>query len=281
LYINTGLGNESLRIFRNGFHIEKFSYDEIMNLPWLLTREIRAQINDDHFLFWAWTVHVVYDCLIKRSIPMPDWLRSDNWFDSFLSLVSLSLSIENISQLDPGSAIWYVLRYQHIISGPLSYAVLEGLLRRKNRNFVYNDGSAHTPFPKYDSKGKAISCYKINGCLNRIRDSIRLFENKTCCPRGRRCIGLDAIKDEIFNLYVGTKDAYDLIDDWRNDLVHGNKYWNNRVATILNLMCLLILDEIGPSSYDNNLSYFQATLEFKRRNASINYGRYDIYLPGP
>jgi hypothetical protein len=253
-----------------------------MNLAWLLTREIRAQINDDHFTFWAWCLHVVYQCLVMPPIPMPSWFRGHSggdWFNGFLSLVCLPLSRYSISQYDHSSAIGNVVTYEHVISGPLAYAVLEGLLRRKNGNFVNEDGSVHTSFPKYDCKGKTKGSFKVNENLNRINYSIRLFENNTCSIRSRTCIGLKQIQDEIFNLYGKTKDAYDLIDYWRNDLVHGNEYWNNRVATILNLTCLLILDEIGPSVYNNSLSEFQISIESKRNNASGIYGRYDIYLP--
>lgn len=51
----------------------------------------------------------------------------------------------------------------------------------------------------------------------------------------------------ISNLFSSSKNAYDLSDEWRNDVLHGNEYWHNKVAIILNLIFLLMLDVLGPS----------------------------------
>ena len=50
LYENNDFGCEHLQIFRNGFNLVDFNHDELSQLASLLTRELRGQINNDHYL---------------------------------------------------------------------------------------------------------------------------------------------------------------------------------------------------------------------------------------
>lgn len=71
------------------------------------------------------------------------------------------------------------------------------------------------------------------------------------------------MKVEIASLYPpGRLDVYDMIDRWRNDLIHGKEYWQNRVPILLNLICLLIVDEIEPSVYDAQKADMKRTIEW-------------------
>ena len=166
---------------------------------------------------------------------------------------------------------WHLLqvKYQkHLLTGPLSFALLEGLLRRKNSNYV-------------DINGKVIKSFKINFIdygvdfgkkqLNGIDDSLRLFETYTVNDRGRPPEGLAELKKEIIALYLQApnSDSYDLIDLWRNDLIHGRKYWSKRVSIVVNLICLLVVDEIVSNVYDSNLDV-QHNLEQESLSSSRN-----------
>ena len=61
---------------------------------------------------------------------------------------------------------------------------------------------------------------------------------------------MQQIKNEIAMLYPTTIDVYDMIDAWRNDVIHGKEYWQNRGPILVSLICLLTIDEIEPSVYD-------------------------------
>jgi hypothetical protein len=266
LHINPNAGP----IFQSGSNnIEKFIHDEVANLPWLLTRESYLTVNYDHLVFWSWCVHLVRYLLIDYSLPTTDLFRKDDeWADCFINIVDLvlaPLSVPTSDYISLSSSIRDILIHGYVIAGPVSYAVLEGILRRKNSGFVNKDGTVHTTLPLYGSKGNILRKLSAGPTkkLTRINYSTRLFEKDTCLYRGRRCIGLNEINDEIVKLYPG-KDAYDRIDEWRNDLVHGNQYWQNKVPIILNLICLLLLDEIGPSLYNANIHKFQSYSKHKR-----------------
>jgi len=147
LYVNTNLGDETKRIFENGFDIETFTYDELVDLAWMLTRELQAQVNNDHFMFWAWCFHIIFYCHSNFSISIPQWFRTDgDLIDSFGSIINLVLApsayASSITRLGP--FIIDIIKNWYIIASPLSYAVIEGLLRRKNENYVNNDGMIHT-----------------------------------------------------------------------------------------------------------------------------------------
>lgn len=277
LYINTGIASK--RIFQNGFDIEQFTYQELMNLAWIITRVLKVEISDDHFMFWSWCGHVTYFLRMYRSIPMPDWFREDDGvIFAFRNLINLVLL--NFQGIDPFISDVSINRYR--IAGPLSFAILEGLLRRKNRDYVNNDGSVIKNFSVTDSKGNAQKFDPINRRqLNRINFAFKLFETETCKSRGRGCSGLQKLRQEIMALHNSTDDAYDLIDSWRNDLVHGKEYWLNKVALILNLICLLMLDEVGQSTYDSNLSNFQRYSSTKKRNNPNLRFPFEIYMRTP
>jgi hypothetical protein len=50
-----------------------------------------------------------------------------------------------------------------------------------------------------------------------------------------------------------------------DDLMHGREYWQNRVPILVNLICLLILDEIEPSLYDARKADMKRTIEWNSR----------------
>lgn len=276
LYIDTNLGDESKRIFRNNINIENLNHRELSLLAGLVTRELKAQVNEDHFTFWTWCAHVIHHCRVNLSIPMPNWFRNDyELINSFKNIINLILmykysdfSIDLFSELAGGS---------FIISASLSFAVLEWLLRRLNSSFVNNDGSVHTQFSVMYSNGRS-RVFKVSQRLNQINDSFRLFEDTTCVNRKRKCSGLAELKKEIFNLYGSTRETYDLLNEWRNVLVHGNQYWSNKIGVILNTICLLMLDIIGPTIYDSKISDFQKYANIKRQNHQNLSSNYEIYL---
>jgi hypothetical protein len=230
-------------------------------------------------MFWSWCGHVMFFIRMNRSVPMPVWFREDDGvIFSFRNIINLVLL--NFQDIDPFISDVSINRYT--IASPLSIAVLEGLLRRKNCDYVNNDGSVIKKFSVTDPKGKKTDFDPIKRKqLNRINFALRLFETETCKSRGRDCNGLQKLRREIMALYNSTEDAYDLIDSWRNDLVHGKEYWTNKVALILNLICLLMLDEVGQSTYDSHLSDFERYSSTKKMNNPNLRFPFEIYMRTP
>jgi hypothetical protein len=147
--------------------------------------------------------------------------------------------------------------------------VLEGLLRRKNKAYVNTDGSVKRCFSISDSQKRRKyfdpKGHKGYERINRINDLMRCFEKLVIVDRGRGCPCLQQMKKEIKSLYPSEGDVYDMIDEWRNYLMHGREYWQYRVPILVNLICLLILDEIEPSLYDAWKADMKRTIEWNSR----------------
>jgi len=290
LYENNDFGCEHLQIFRNGFNLVDFNHDELSQLASLLTRELRGQINNDHYLFWAWCgfLTIYFD----RTVSL---FNDRDWRHSYTDLLNLILS--NWRQASAGSefvnrlnqALQYVNNHllgtslnKWNISGPLTFSVLEGLLRRKNNHYVNTDGLVTRPFSVsnpasgtiiYDPTGR-------NKRLNRIHDSLRCFEEKVVVNRRRNCPYLEQFKTEFLRLYPSV-DVYNTIDEWRNKLMHGNEYWQNRSPILINLICLLVIDEIEPSLFNSHSVQMRQRIEWsiKGRTSTSYRAPWDIYPP--
>jgi len=119
--------------------------------------------------------------------------------------------------------------------------------------------------------------------LNQIGDSLRCFEQVTLSEQGRRIDYLQYFKTEVCTLYSlpPDSDVFELIKNWRNDLLHGEKYWTAKIPTLLNLICLLIIDEIEPKIYDSKRQQIQNTIEWnqKKRTFSPLRPSLEIYPP--
>jgi hypothetical protein len=161
--------------------------------------------------------------------------------------------------------------------------MLEGLLRRKNEFYVNVDGSVRTRFTIHDSQGRR-KTFDPSGSqafrwLNRLEDLLRCFEQKEIARRGRPCPYLQQVKTEITNLYPSITDVYHELGEWRNELVHGNQYWMNRVPILANLICLLLIDEIDPAFYDGQRNTMERRIEWATQTFSLVRAPWDFYPP--
>ena len=285
-------GCEHLQIFRNGFNLEDFNHDELSQLAVLLTRELRGQINRDHKFFWAWCAFSIVH--FERDVTL---FSDRDWAGSFKDLTNLVLSAKRRFPAGPAGLPYArtTLRYvnNHLletalskwqIGGPLVFSVLEGLLRLKNKDYVNKDGSVKRRFTisdpqrgtkNFDPRGR-------NKWLNRINESLRCFEELVSVNRGRTCPYLQQMKIEIASLCPPAGlDVYDMVDVWRNDLIHGKEYWQNRAPILANLICLLIVDEIEPSLYDAQKADMKRTIQRNSQSRALTGVRtpWDLFPP--
>lgn len=295
-------GFEHLQLIRNGFQFETLNYDELSRMPALLQRELRGQINYDHKFFWAYCAQITYNL---REVK----LFSDHEWQSYLSnLVHLLLAGRRRWNMNKGrihdaesffeqsktyEAMMNKCVNSHLLevesnkwqtSAPMAFALLEGLLRRKNKDFVNLDGTIKNAFEILKNRHEKI-VYGNRGKkrLNRIGDSLRCFEQVILSEQGRTTNYLQCFKTEVCTLYSlpPDSDIYELIDKWRNDLLHGEKYWTAKIPTVFNLICLLLIDEVEPEIYDSKREQIQGSIEWRQKTRTFSTPRasWEIYPP--
>lgn len=270
---DTDLGCEHLQIFRKGLAVEDFSHGELCELAVLLTRSLRGQINRDHKIFWSWCSFIT-QCFNEQL----QLFKDTDWVEAFGSMVDLLLADERHLSTIPGymqfakESLKYVNNHllavcfkKHILAGAQSFAVLEGLLRRKACNYVGVDGIVQKSFAIVESGGETKMLYS-GMRMNRINDGLRLFNQLVTRDRYRPCPTLRLLEGEILNLYPGAPNGYDLIDEWRNDLIHGRGYWQKVTPIVVNMICLLAIDEIAPDIYDDSLPGIKKHVDQIRRS---------------
>jgi hypothetical protein len=289
IFEDNDFGCEKLQLIQNEFSFEELTHNEISKLASLLTRELRGQINWDHKFFWSYCGFLTFNL---RGI---DLFNDHNWQHAFVNLVNLVLSgrkwslwrggqftntyslankLINAHLLETESSKWQ-------ISGPLTFSVLEGLMRRKNKNYVNTNGLVTNNFSIGDCNGNTRN-FVTGKSLNRLKDSLRCFEQVTIPYRGRSCTCLTEIKTEFAALYPTspTKDVYDLVDEWRNDLMHGNQYWMDRVPILLNLICLLVIDEIDPIFYNSKKNELKQHIDWVQKTRTFGIRpQWDLFPP--
>jgi hypothetical protein len=236
----------------------------------MMTKVLKAPLNYDNFVYWTWCGFVANFLKTKsNNVPHKNSLfNDDDWINAFNAILNILLTRPN--NLPSSDENYFLLRLdlkRFVIAGPLSYAVLEGLLRRKNSQYVDIEGKVIRYF-KLQNKGNTkvfdLKTNKKKGTtteVNRIKFLFDLFENWTIpnYRNGRPCIGLDQLKREAITVQPSS-DFNDFIDEGRNNLVHGKEYWQTRVPVILNLICLLVIDTIEPQEYDNMRKDFESFL---------------------
>lgn len=242
---DSDVGCEHLQIFRNNFKIEDFSHDEILKLCVYLTKTLRIQINRDHKIFWSWCAEVA----LNANIPDNEWSKA------FCNLVNLILTRKYLDIGEPrevqliNSHVLQVIDNKYAIAAPLSFSILEGLLRRKKdiTRYITKDGKVIQQFSINNTKYR----YNKNDRINQIKILFYLAEQ-----HGTLSGVFMNLKREIETIFKkdiqskGFTDIYKLINNWRNEHQHGNQYWMNKVPVILNIICFLLLQEIEPDKYD-------------------------------
>lgn len=93
IFENNDFGCENNQVFRNNLNIETFTHDELCSLSWLLTRELRGQINMDHYIFWSWCSSIVDLQAVAKGFCSGHWLNDDyDIVKAFVSVINLILS---------------------------------------------------------------------------------------------------------------------------------------------------------------------------------------------
>jgi hypothetical protein len=160
----------------------------------------------------------------------------------------------------------------------LIFALLEGALRRKSGGLLDVDGIVLQPFTIQDTHGNPRN-YTPPSRLNRVGHALAMFEQVVTANRRRACAGWTAMMNEVTSLHPDYPDAYEFVDESRNDLLHGAEYWSDRGSIFMNMLSLLVIDEIDPVAYANVKSEVVDSAAFWESAPASDEVAWRIYPP--
>lgn len=259
------------------FKIAHLPLAALQVLPISLTPTLRIETNQDHAELWAWTAELVHNLEADVS------LFKDEVRDQFELLIHLNLSHLGVTPRDnwhmmlnrltrelAGHHVAQVIAYKFILSGNLSFPLLEGITRRKCSEFVTIDGSIKKAFSL--SNGTSYSPGKGGrNWISSLRDELLLLHEKVASPELQDC--MEEFKRKVSQFHNdGQQDGYQLIYDWRNEALHGEEFWITKYGVITNLICLILLHEIPHDVYSSKVDQIRQIVEWQKKTSRPGFG---------
>jgi len=230
-------------VFR--YHIEDLPYEVMLHIPVFLTEQLKTiqTANYDHKIFWSWMGQIIlqiqssYNSIIEQETLYLIELLLHLELSS-LSRLPINEYVQQLNQIinmvvNPHTQ--EAIINKHILSLALGFPTLERLLRVLCSNFVDINGNVITEFILNENK----KTYKKGKRISNIAVLLRLYEEKIATKEQRKI--LEEFKSIIASFSEKAMDPYDLIYEWRNDILHGGRPYQNKHSVITNLILLLLL----------------------------------------
>lgn len=257
--------NDELPLFHS------MPFEVLIEMPHQLTRLNKVQqLTPDHEFFYAWIGEIlIYYNKDQKIIEREVSEEMNLLFHLLLARVThfntnanddRTQKLNEIVNTATDKNLLEVGRNRHSIGSFCCYPILEGYLKRRLNHIIKPDG--------------------------KIKDGKKLHgRNYTVTSKDRPCSSLGdllhhAIENEISDKYRDNfekilevitefsedKSPYDIINDWRNVLLHGQVPRGLKFSIIMNLFSLLILEDIGEDRYKENK---KGLLEKIQRNSQL------------
>lgn len=251
------------------FDIPNFSLEVLQELPVYLTQTLafprgNVIVTQDHTLFWAWTAEVVHQ--LEREIEL---FNGDiTHFFGLLVHANLSslgraprdrrdMNINSAIRLLVDNHVEAVITEIYTLSAGFAFSLLEKLIRKKCGEYVKENGKI-----KKDFKIKNRP-YEQGGIISNLAHELHLLEK----------IGNENLKKkmQMFKEKLRkaeekpSKDAYNILKEWRNTLLHGERLFSTTTGIVTNLICLVLLNEIPKDLYETKKEEIKKTVKWNLR----------------
>jgi hypothetical protein len=251
------------------FEVPNLSLEVLQEIPVYLTQTLAFSrgnviITQDHTLFWAWTAEIVHQ--LTRNIKL---FNSDitHFFGLLVhaNLSSLGRAPRDARDMNINSAIRLlvdnhveaVITEIHTLSAGFAFSLLEKLVRKKCGEYVKENGEI-----KKDFKIKN-RLYKQGEIISNLAHELQLLEkiaNKNLKEKLQMFKEMLRKADEKIS-----KDAYTILKEWRNTLLHGERLFSTTTGIVTNLICLILLNEIPNDLYETKRKEIEKTVEWNLR----------------
>ncbi len=255
--IATGSQTEKHRLLANGIIFHELDFASLCAALTGTTKVLfRPGLNlvvDDHFTLWAWCAELLF------SPPAKFFSRDQAWIEKlFVAVVHAALAsggpggrrkeheeYYRVTNLLPHHAKEFLHR-AYLAHAYLVFPLLEAITRRACSSYVTSDGTVTTKFAVARKNG-TIREYSPREHCNSIRDLLHLHHALVASPqlRGR----IDRLRTHLSE--VDARDPFDLVQDWRNDSLHGSSNSQASSGTLLNWCFLISLADLE-STFDRH-----------------------------
>jgi hypothetical protein len=251
----TAIGHqtEQFRLLANGIVFHELSHAGVcvalVALSKVLLRPgMNTIVDQDHFGIWSWCGELLLNPRATVFAAQQREIKS-------LFEASLHAALAHCRKPAASREEWQAQRQaerqlphhaQQLLHGSslvlayLSFPLLEAILKRACASFINLDGTVTTQFQAPRRNG-TMREYKPQDQCSSIRDLLHLHHTKAA-PAPLRAL-IDEFKSHI-QFLDSSKDAFDLIYQWRNDSLHGTSNYQTIGGTILSLALLIQVFEI-------------------------------------
>ncbi|WP_458743261.1 hypothetical protein [Candidatus Nitrosocosmicus sp. T] len=267
------------------FEMHKLSYEAFNQMPILLLRTQKYQVNQDHYYYWSYAMDVYeyykelallpfFDNEISNRVKllMGVLLLNDNSMFRGPDRMKINAAVESLMP-----HLQKIRMDSFLIAAHLTYPLVEGVARRMLSEYMESDGKLKDNIPAFLSNdGKQVTVNSNR--INRINILLRLIESKTSNIQLRNNMKL--FREEFEIVYITDPDlkCYDLIDEKRNQLLHGERYWEKFFGALINLLCLLVNSAITKENYEAQyeeiIKRINMNIQTKSRGFNSPWGTY-------
>lgn len=232
----------------------EWEYGTQLGMPVLLTRLLKVQKTPDHIYYWSWTAEVATSLdLFGERLNRAYILLMRTILAERVGGFSVGDTDEEIDRKRQQMAVFNQLTNRHYrelagqkaqLAAFVSYPVLEGLLKSILSDVIKPDGVIKSG-ETLEGDGRT---YTSGNRCSSLRDLLHHVEHNTL---GSSVVNeLDDLTSEIETFGDGDE-AYSMIYNWRNTLLHGEDSWDFQYGILMNLISLLVWSEIDETEYSN------------------------------
>jgi hypothetical protein len=275
--IVTEADQEYLAVFDEGippFH--HLSHDFLLKFPIELTRLMRIRPTTlDHQHYWAWTGQVL------RNSSIDEEVLDFQLIDSIMSLINLLLvtdsplngqnKINRIADIAMSKHLKSVKDNSLSIAAFNSYPVLEGMLKQICDDVIKPNGDIR--------QGERLHGvhhdYVEDDRCSSLRDLCNHTEKHAVEPHVQSVIS--ELRERIEH-FSDEDHGYEIIDGWRNSLLHGQTTFDIQAGILMNFICALIWGEIDEQSYEEQREDILESIQRSQQMPDMGHSM-NVYPP--
>ena len=243
------------------FDFPHMEYDVLYEMPRYLLRTLIFPNGSrcttlDQTAFFLWMAEVI-------SFLKWDFEYRDKRFKDLFGLLICShlFDVSSINMLDNYHFMRFIGNF-HILPACYAFPFLERCIRIKCHEYVSESGSVKKQFNIPGAR-----TYEIGRPISNISHELKLLYHHVASSNFQNI--LNKFMNELNeDSWLRVPDPFNLIGDWRNKLLHGEKIWSSGFEISTYLICLILLSYISEDEYNLKIDSLLEHIQYKQKTNS-------------